>query len=67
MKYKKFKKIKSVPKTYQKVITMTSAFYKLVETIKNYSATGCWVDCGDKIRRHIFPLILILAADYEEQ
>jgi len=43
------------------------AFYKLVESIEAYSETGYWVDCGDRARRRIFPLILILAADYEEQ
>jgi len=43
------------------------SFYKLLETIEAISATGCWVNCGDAVTRHIYPLILILAADYEEQ
>ena len=43
------------------------AFYKLLESIEAYSATGCWVACGDGIERNIYPLILVLAADYEEQ
>lgn len=40
---------------------------KLFETIELYSKVGCWLECGDGVVRHIFPLILILAADYEEQ
>ena len=42
-------------------------FYKLLESIEEYSKTGCWVRCGDGVERRIYPLILILAADYEEQ
>ncbi|TEB26008.1 hypothetical protein FA13DRAFT_1636737, partial [Coprinellus micaceus] len=29
--------------------------------------TGCWVKCGDGVERRIFPCILILSADFEEQ
>lgn len=43
------------------------SFHKLLETIQGISETGRWVNCGDGIARRIFPLILILAADYEEQ
>ena len=43
------------------------SFYKLLELIEAYSATGCWVKCGDGVNRHVYPLILILAADYKEQ
>lgn len=43
------------------------SMYKLLESIKIHSKVGCWVDCGDGMVRHIFPLILVLAADYEEQ
>ena len=43
------------------------AFHKILESIKEYSKTGCWVVCGDGVERRIFPLILMLAADYEEQ
>jgi hypothetical protein len=43
------------------------SFYKLLETIEHLSVTGCWVNCGDKIARHIYLLILILVADYKEQ
>jgi hypothetical protein len=35
--------------------------------IEKYSANGCYVNCGDGIEQQIYPLILILAADYEEQ
>ena len=28
---------------------------------------GCWVRCGDKVERHLFPFVFILSADYEEQ
>ena len=40
---------------------------KILETIATYSKTGCWVKCWDDIARRLFPLILILSADYEEQ
>ena len=43
------------------------SFYKLLETIETISVTGFWVKCGDGVERHIFPLVLILTADYEEQ
>lgn len=43
------------------------AFYKLLESIEAYSVTGCWVKCGDGVTQHVYPLLLILAADYEEQ
>ncbi|KAH9971889.1 hypothetical protein BJV74DRAFT_799089 [Russula compacta] len=29
--------------------------------------TGCWVECSDGIQQWIFPVVLILSADYEEQ
>lgn len=44
-----------------------ASFYKLLESIEHLSKVGYWVECGDGVKRHIFPLILILAADYEEQ
>ena len=50
-----------------KRVVWHTAFYKLLESIEIFSKIGCWVECGDGIKRHIFPLILILAADYEEQ
>ena len=50
-----------------KQVVWHESFYKLLESIEAYSATGCWVKCGDGVERNIYPLILILAADYEEQ
>lgn len=44
-----------------------SSFIKLLESIKDISATGYWTNCGDAKQRYIFLIILILAADYEEQ
>lgn len=40
---------------------------KIFESLLEYSKTGYWVTCGDKRRRHLFPVILIKSADYEEQ
>ena len=50
-----------------KRVVWHASFYKLLESIEEASKSGHWVNCGDGISRHIFPLILILAADYEEQ
>jgi hypothetical protein len=40
---------------------------KLLESIEIHSKIGCWVECGDGVVRRIFPIVLIIAADYEEQ
>jgi hypothetical protein len=50
-----------------KRVVWHESFRKLLETIEEKSATGCWVNCGDGVARNIYPLILILAADFEEQ
>ncbi|KAJ7734783.1 hypothetical protein DFH07DRAFT_870865 [Mycena maculata] len=42
------------------------AFYKLLETIVPISKTGSWTRCGDSRMRCLFPMILILACDFEE-
>jgi hypothetical protein len=42
-------------------------FIKLLETIAQKSVTGHWEKCGDNINRQLFPVVLILSADYEEQ
>ncbi|KAF8157464.1 hypothetical protein K438DRAFT_1910064 [Mycena galopus ATCC 62051] len=42
------------------------AFYKLLETIVAASKTGHAIECGDGMLRILYPMILILAADYEE-
>ncbi|ETW76940.1 hypothetical protein HETIRDRAFT_328617 [Heterobasidion irregulare TC 32-1] len=43
------------------------SFYVLLETIAKSSKIGFWFECADGVRRWLFPLILILSADYEEQ
>ncbi|KAG2121427.1 hypothetical protein DEU56DRAFT_873780 [Suillus clintonianus] len=43
------------------------SFLKLLESVIQISRTGYWFECGDAIRRLLWPLILILSADYEEQ
>ncbi|KAJ7934928.1 hypothetical protein B0H13DRAFT_1586945, partial [Mycena leptocephala] len=43
-----------------------AAFYKLLESIAIHSKPGIWTCCGDEIIRWLFPMLLILAADYEE-
>jgi len=50
-----------------KHVVWHQSFFKLLETIKEYSVVGCWVTCGDGVKRHLFPIVLILSADYEEQ
>ncbi|KAJ7841566.1 hypothetical protein B0H14DRAFT_3693937 [Mycena olivaceomarginata] len=42
------------------------AFYKLLESIVMASKTGVMTKCGDNVFRCLFPMILILASDYEE-
>ncbi|KAF8142339.1 hypothetical protein K438DRAFT_1635779, partial [Mycena galopus ATCC 62051] len=43
-----------------------TTFFKLLESIAAHSKTGIWTKCGDGIERQLFPLVLILVADYEE-
>ncbi|KAJ6471679.1 hypothetical protein DFH09DRAFT_1253869 [Mycena vulgaris] len=43
-----------------------ASFYKLLESIVSHSKTGIWTQCGDGKQRWLFPVVLILAADYEE-
>jgi Plavaka transposase len=50
-----------------KKVVWHEAFRKLLETIATYSKTGYWFDCADAVKQWLFPLILILSADYEEQ
>jgi hypothetical protein len=50
-----------------KRIVWHDAFYKLLETIEQCSKTGHWEECGYEIRRLLYPFILILSADFEEQ
>ncbi|KAJ7250964.1 hypothetical protein C8J57DRAFT_946209, partial [Mycena rebaudengoi] len=43
-----------------------ASFYKLLESIVEHSKTGIWTPCGDGELRWLFPMLLILASDYEE-
>ncbi|KAG2133578.1 uncharacterized protein EDB93DRAFT_1242820 [Suillus bovinus] len=43
------------------------AFLKLLELVAQHSESGYSHTCYDKIARWLFPIILILSADYEEQ
>ena len=50
-----------------KRIVWHKSFHWVVQSIMLKSQMGCWHQCGDGITRHLFPFILILSADYEEQ
>jgi hypothetical protein len=43
------------------------SFYKLLESLITYSKTGFWFKCSDDVVCLLFPIVLILSADYEEQ
>ena len=43
------------------------AFYEILESIRLLGKVGYKLLCGDNIMRWLFPLLLILSADYEEQ
>ncbi|KAG1878857.1 hypothetical protein F4604DRAFT_2000136 [Suillus subluteus] len=43
------------------------SFYQLLHSIELHSKTGYWFECGDQIQHRLWPLILILSRDYEEQ
>ena len=44
-----------------------TAFLEIVQSIEQYTETGTSVVCGDQITRQIFPRVLFISADYEEQ
>jgi hypothetical protein len=51
-----------------KRIIWHSAFLKLLEVVAQFSKTGyAYKSSYDNITRWLFPVILILSADYEEQ
>ncbi|KAI0368253.1 hypothetical protein BV20DRAFT_1084963 [Pilatotrama ljubarskyi] len=52
--------------TYKRIIWHES-FWALLEHVAAYAKTGYKFRCGDNIERILFPIILILVADYEEQ
>ncbi|KAJ7046207.1 hypothetical protein C8F04DRAFT_1322991, partial [Mycena alexandri] len=49
-----------------KTVVWHTAFYKLMESLEIPSKFGEWTGCSDGILRWLWPIILILAADYEE-
>ncbi|KAG2741161.1 hypothetical protein P692DRAFT_201727134 [Suillus brevipes Sb2] len=53
--------------TNLKRVVWHKAFVKLLESIILYSKTGFAHKCFDGIMRWLYPLILLLSADYEEQ
>ena len=50
-----------------KRVVWHEAFKKLLETLPDHSQVGCWTECGDKITWQLFPGVIILSSDYEEQ
>ncbi|KAF8151553.1 hypothetical protein B0H34DRAFT_678154 [Crassisporium funariophilum] len=44
-----------------------AAVNKIVKSIKPYAQTGFKIECGDGITRIIYPHIIMLSANYEEQ
>ncbi|KIJ58589.1 hypothetical protein HYDPIDRAFT_178048 [Hydnomerulius pinastri MD-312] len=43
------------------------SFLRILHSLAQWTEDGGWVNCWDNIARLFYPLILILAADYEEQ
>ncbi|KAF8256486.1 hypothetical protein EI94DRAFT_1645643, partial [Lactarius quietus] len=43
------------------------SFLQVIQSIAGHSKMGCWLECGDSVRRWIFPIVTMLSADYEEQ
>ena len=50
-----------------KRVVWHDSFYELVESMHAVSKTGFHIRCADGIDCHLYPIILILSADYEEQ
>jgi len=50
-----------------KCVIWHKSWYELLASIRRLSKIGCHIKCADGVVRHIFPVILILSADYEEQ
>ncbi|KAG2053125.1 hypothetical protein BDR06DRAFT_1055215 [Suillus hirtellus] len=44
-----------------------TSFYQLLALVEKHSKTGYWFECAGGIQRCLWPLILILSADYKEQ
>ncbi|KAG2336213.1 hypothetical protein BDR05DRAFT_1006072 [Suillus weaverae] len=43
------------------------SFLKLLEAVIVHSKSGYWFECWDRVQHLLWPIILILSADYEEQ
>ena len=43
------------------------AVFEIIKSIEALTETGNQIKCGDGVEHNIFPHILILSADYEEQ
>ena len=43
------------------------AFHEILETIKRWGKIGYQAPCGNDIARWLFPLLLILSSNFEEQ
>ncbi|KAF9537471.1 hypothetical protein CPC08DRAFT_651734 [Agrocybe pediades] len=50
-----------------KRVVWHKGFEHILESIKDWTKTGCVFTCADGVRRLLVPIILILSADYEEQ
>ena len=50
-----------------KHVVWHQAFYELLGSLMQHAKHGCNVRCGDDVIRWLFPIILILLADFEEQ
>lgn len=50
-----------------KNIVWHEAFRKFLEQLVEYAKSGYWHLCADNVLRWLFPILLILSADYEEQ
>ncbi|KAG2012091.1 ubiquitin and ribosomal protein S27a [Coprinopsis cinerea AmutBmut pab1-1] len=51
---------------YKRVVWHNS-FREILESIRTHSKDGIYYKCGDGVVRRLFPCILMLSADYEEQ
>ncbi|KAJ7849957.1 hypothetical protein B0H14DRAFT_2445266 [Mycena olivaceomarginata] len=49
-----------------KTVVWHAAFWKLLESLVHHAKLGSWTTCGDEILRWLWPIVLILASDYEE-
>ena len=50
-----------------KQVVWHDSFYELLDLIHTHSKTGFYIECADRVAHHLFPAIMILSADYEEQ